>query len=69
MSGQNATLEENSVWFETQMTQFEGSNTIADGQKRSNYERRSGLKKVDDEHLLKLAKKTESEARKQKELQ
>ena len=64
MTGSNRALEEESVWFETQMTQFESR---SEEQKRATHERRSGLKKVDEEHLLRLAKRTESEARRQKE--
>ena len=46
-------LDEESVLFETQMTIFQSNSEDRNSMLN---ERRSGVKKVDDEHLIRLAK-------------
>ena len=50
--------------FESQMIQFEQK---PEEEKRSTHGRRSGIKKVDDEHLIMLAKRQEEITRNKKE--
>ena len=68
MSNDDSMIDEESVMFETQMIQFDqDSDTNKSG--GSEYGRRSGVKKVDDEHLIRLAARTASENKRRKELE
>ena len=54
--------------FETQMIQFDADSE--EGKTGgSGYERRSGVKRVDDEHLIRLAARSASENKRRKELE
>lgn len=64
MSSTDSKIDEESVWFETQFTQFDNQSDPLD---RKASDRRSGVKKVDDEYLIHLAKRTSEEQKKREE--